>query len=117
MVYWVLKASAPSVVTLTVPVPVNVPVPPLTIVPATGEKVALAPMVKVPPTPKLLLPVTVAEAAMVKSENNRLLLELEMAEPLFIVTVPADGWKVPPLLYKVPAIVNPFAVVTVPVMV
>jgi len=58
IVYWLLKASMASRVTLTVPVPVNVPAPPMTLE-GSGVKVELSPTVNVWATLKLDEVVTV----------------------------------------------------------
>jgi hypothetical protein len=94
IVYWELKSAVAAVrVTWTVPVPVRVPAP-LIIFAAEGVKVELEPRVKVPATAKLLLPVTVAELAVVRLKNVSE-PELVIEAPLFMVIVPAVGVKVP----------------------
>jgi hypothetical protein len=66
----------------------------IVMVPAEGAKVALLLAVNAPPTEKLLDVVTVADAATVKLKKVKV-PELEIDEPLFIVTVPLVGVKVP----------------------
>ena len=71
------------------------PVPVMVIVPR-GEKFPLEFTVSAPAMLKLLEVVTVAEAAMVNPWNVNV-PELLIDDPLFIVTVPAVGMKLPPL--------------------
>ena len=82
------------------------PVVAMVIVPADGEKFALAPMLKAPFIVKLLAVVTVAEAAI-----ERLLSvsvpEFTIEEPLAMVTVPELALKgVPPLTVNMPEILS-----------
>ena len=63
--YWALKAFMASRVTLTVPVPVSVPAPPMTL-DGSGVNVELAPTVKVFSTLKLDDVLKAAESAIVK---------------------------------------------------
>lgn len=86
----------------------------IVIVPADGAKVAVELLVKAPPTAKLDEVVTVAPEAMVKPENVRLVPELLIDAPLFIVMVPADGAKVAvELLVRAPPTAKLEEVVTV----
>ena len=73
------------------------------IVPEVGDNVAVEPLVNVPVTLKLVLAVTVAPDAVVKLKKYNVPL-LVIVELLFMVMVPALGWKVPVTL-KVPATV------------
>jgi hypothetical protein len=71
-------------------------VPPvMVIVPAEGEKFAEeAPTVRSPLTEKLEPVVTVAPAAIERAEKVRV-LELDIEDPLFMVTVPPDRIRLP----------------------
>ena len=91
IVYCEPNALAPVLVTLAVPEPIKVPVPPEIIAAAAGLNVEPEPTVNVPPTPNELLPVKVALSATVMLENNKFELLLEIAEPLLKVIVPAEG--------------------------
>ena len=66
----------------------------MVMVPEVGERVAVELLVRVPATEKLVLAVTVAAEAVVKLKKVSV-PELEIAEPLFMVMVPAEGVKVP----------------------
>jgi len=68
--------------------------PAIVIVPEEGLKFAPVPTVRVPPTPKLLDVVTVAEFEIVRSPNASV-PEFTIEEPSFIVIAPLVGVNVP----------------------
>ena len=88
----------------------------MVIVPLEGLKVAVEELVKVPAMLNEEEVVTVAPEAMVKLWKVRV-PELVMEEPLFMVMVPFEGEKLPPLTFKAPLMENELEVVVVPVTV
>ena len=78
--------------TFAVPEPVRVPAPEITSA-AAGVKVPLELTVKFPLTAKFPEPVTAALEAIVRSWNDKVVPELTMLEPLFMVIVPEEGLR------------------------